>query len=128
MGLKNVTGPVLKYQKCILARRAASSSPEPPATPGAGPSSPAPPAALGAVPLSPPPSGADLSLRRKLDLLERMVDALTELVWCLTTRYEPPSETYVIPDVTPEVPERGFGSSDPCIVVPIIRHVWIKGF
>ncbi len=40
LGLPNPTGPVLNYKNCILARRAASSSPEPPATPGAGPSSP----------------------------------------------------------------------------------------
>ena len=101
MGLPNATGPVLKYQKYILARRAASSSPEPPATPGACLSSPLPPTA---APLSPSPSGADPSLLRKLDRLERKVGALTALVRCLTTGEEPPSATDVTPDVTPKVP------------------------
>ena len=103
---ENATGPVLKFQKYVLARRAASSSPEPPATPGAGPSSPVPPTA----PLSPPaPSKADPSLLRKLDRLERKVDALTELVRCLMTGEEPPSATESpsvseVPSAT-EVPE-----------------------
>ena len=43
MGLPNPTGPVLQYKKYILAHRASSSSPEPPATPGADFSSPVPP-------------------------------------------------------------------------------------
>ncbi len=102
LGLSNPTGPVLKYKKYILARNAASSYPEPPATPGAGPSSPVPPTA---PPPSPAPSGADPSLLRKLDRLERKVDALTELVRCLMTGEEPPSATEAPPDVTPEVPE-----------------------
>jgi hypothetical protein len=102
MGLPNPTGPVLKYKKYILARHAASSSPEPPATPGAGPSSPVPPTT---PPPSPTPPGADPRLLRKLDRLERKVEALTELVRCLTTGEEPPSATDVTPDVTPEVPE-----------------------
>ena len=82
LGLPNPTGPVLKYKNYILARRAASSSSEPPATPGAGPSSPVLPTT--ALP-SPVPFGADPSLLRKLDRLERKVDALTELVSCLMT-------------------------------------------
>ena len=106
MGLQNTTGPVLKYQKYILARRAGSSSPEPPATPGAGPSSRVPSTT---APSSSAPSGADPSLLNKLDRLERKMDILTELVRCLTTGEEPPSATDVTPDVTrnvtPEVPE-----------------------
>ena len=77
MGLQNATGPVLKYQKYILARRVASSSPEPPATPGAGPSSPVPPAT---APPSPATPRANLSLHSKLDRLERKVDAMAELI------------------------------------------------
>jgi len=102
LGLPNATGPVLKYQKYILARRAASSSPEPPTTPGAAPSSPFPPAIPGATPPSPTPPGADEAIR-KFDRLERKADALTELVRCLMTREEPPSATEVHPEVPPEV-------------------------
>jgi hypothetical protein len=105
MEQQNATGPVLKFQKYVLARRASSSSPEPPATPGAGPSSPAPPATPGAAPPSLEPSRADPSLLRKLDRLERKLDALTELVRCLMTGEEPPSATDVTPDGTPGVPE-----------------------
>ena len=102
IGLPNPTGPVLQYKKYIHARRAASSSPEPPATLGAGPSSPVP---CTSPHPSPAPPGADPSLLRKLDRLERKVDALTELVRCLMTGEEPPSATDVTPDGTPEVPE-----------------------
>ena len=102
MGLPNLTGPVLQYKKYILARRAAFSSPEPPATPGAGPSSLVPPTV---PPPSPAPPGADPSLLRKLDRLERKVDALAELVRCFMKGEEPPSATDVTPDGTLEVPE-----------------------
>ena len=102
MGLPNATGPALRFQKYILARRASSSSPEPPATPGAGPSSPEP---LTTIPPSPTPSGADPSFLCKLERLERKVDALTALVRCLMTGEEPPSATDVTLDVIPEVPE-----------------------
>ncbi len=104
MGLPNPTGPVLKYKNYILARNAASSLPEPPATPGAGPSSPARPVTPGAAPPSPAPSMADPSLLRELDRLKRKVDALTELVRCLMTGKAPPSATEAPPVVTPEAP------------------------
>ena len=91
MEQENATGPVLIFQNYVLARRGASSSPEPPATPGAGSSSPVPPATPGVAPPSPAPPGAEPSLLRKLDRLERKVDALTELVRCLMTWEEPPS-------------------------------------
>ncbi len=99
LGLPTPTGPVFKFKKYFFARNAASSSPEPPAPPGASPSSPVPPTT---PPPSPAPSGADSSLLHKLDHLERKVDAMTELV---LTGEEPPSATVVTPDVTPEVPE-----------------------
>ncbi len=68
-GLPNATGPVLQYKKYILAHCAASSSPEPPASAGAGPSSPVPPATTGAALPSLAPSKADPTLLRKLDRL-----------------------------------------------------------
>ena len=102
VGASKSDRPVLKYKNYILARRTASSSPESPATPGAGPSSPVSPTA---PPSSPASSEADPSLLRKLDRLERKVDALTELVRRLMTGEEPPSATDVAPDVTPEAPE-----------------------
>ncbi len=79
-----------------------SPSPEPPATPGAGPSSPVLPTT---APPSPAPSGADPSLLRELDRLERKMDVLTELIRCLMTGEEPPFATEVTPDVNSEVPE-----------------------
>jgi hypothetical protein len=102
---ENPTGPVLKFKNYVLSHRASLSSPEPPATPGSGPSSSAPPATTGATSLSQTPSAADPSLHRKLDRLERKVDALTELVRCLMTGEEPPSATESTPDVTREAPE-----------------------
>jgi len=49
MEQENATGSVLKFQMYFLARRGASSSPEPPTSAGAGPSSPVPPAIPGAA-------------------------------------------------------------------------------
>ena len=82
MEQENATGPVLKFQKYVLGRRGASSSPEPPETRGASPYSHAPPATPDVVLPSPAPSGADPILHRKLDRLDRKVDALIELIQC----------------------------------------------
>ena len=103
MEKQGATGPLLKFQQYVAARRSASSSsPTPPTTPRAGPSSPAP---LAAAPPSLSPSGADPALHRKLDRLERKMDALTELVRRLVTGEGPPSATDVPPDGTPDVLE-----------------------
>ncbi len=54
MEKQDVTDPVLKFQKYEITRRAASSSPEPPATPKTGPSSPMHPTTdLPSLPRSP---------------------------------------------------------------------------
>ncbi len=103
----NPTGGLLEYKNYIVARQAASFSPEPPASPGPGPSSQEPPAtplvyrvAASASPGAGSPSlGADIILHRKLDRLERKVDTLTQLVRRLVR--EEPQE--VTPEVPPEV-------------------------
>ena len=85
MEKENATVPFLKFQKYVLTRRGASSSPEPPGSPGVGPSSPDTP--------RPPDLSLhllrtpwdDLSLHRKLVRPEREVNALTELIPCLMT-------------------------------------------
>jgi hypothetical protein len=83
MDNQGATGHVLKFQQYVAARRSASSSsPAPPAIPGAGPSSPVPPAV---APPSPATHGADMSLHRKLDRLERKIDAMAELIRRLMT-------------------------------------------
>jgi hypothetical protein len=97
---ENATGSVLKFQKYFLARRDASSSPEPPASAGAGPSSPAPLATPGAASPSLAPPGADPRIHRKLDRLERKVDGLTEIIRCLMAGEEAPFPTEVNPGVS----------------------------
>ncbi len=84
----NPTGGLLEYKNNIVARQAASSSPQLPASLGPSPSSQEPPAtplvyqvAASASPGAGSPShGVDLILNRKLDPLERKVDALVQLV------------------------------------------------
>ena len=99
MKQENPTGPVLQFKKYILSHRSAETPTTPPVA--------APPFLM--TPVAAPPSpvtpGADPSLLRKLDRLERKVDALTELVRCLMTGEEPPSATEATPAVTPAVPE-----------------------
>ena len=71
-------------------------------TPNTAPPSPA---SNTAAPPSPATHAADLSLQEKIVLLERKVDAITELVRCRMTGEELPSATEAPPDVTLEVPE-----------------------
>jgi hypothetical protein len=70
-------GALLKFQQYVAARRSASCSPEPPATPLAGPPFQIPPIA---DPLYLPPPSVNMSLHLKLDRLERKVDVLTQLL------------------------------------------------
>ena len=110
----NPTGGLLEFMNYIVSRQAATSSPEPPASPLQSPYSQEPPATplvyQGATSASPgegsPFPGADFSLHRKLDRLERKVDALTQLVRRLM-RGEPQEVTPEVPPevVPPQVPE-----------------------
>ena len=95
MGLSNSTGP--------SSSTGSTSSPAAPHPPPR--SHPRPPEPSTAAPPSPAPSGADPSLLRKLNRLERKLDALTVLARCLVTGEEPPSATDVNPGDTREVPE-----------------------
>lgn len=110
----NPTGGLLEYKNYIVARQAASSSPQPPASPGTGLSSQEAPAtspvyqvaAFASPGAGSPSPGVDLILHRKLDRLERKVDALAQLLRRLV-RGEPQEVTPEVPPevVPPQVPE-----------------------
>ncbi len=89
-------GSILKFQKYVLARRSASFPLAPPAIRKAALPAPLPPTV---APPSPTTSSANFSFHRKLEHLERKVDALAKLIRCFMTGEEAPSGTGVIPKV-----------------------------